>query len=170
MALNVNRSRLHRLHASASLDAVAAHVLKGKGQRRDWVGALLRHIELTARGEHLKVTRADDVSDHVQIVGVQRGLDRVIIKRLAWHKVKEQANLGTPDCGWPRLAATKVEPAFVESHGAWPAFGTRPHILVKALNIPVASRPCRGIKKRVFNNTFHHGVADELSDSYPTLW
>ncbi len=62
--MDVDRARLHRLHAGAGLDAVAADLLEGEGQRGNRVAVALRHIELAARGEDLEVPRADDEIDY----------------------------------------------------------------------------------------------------------
>ena len=97
LALDVDRARLHRLHPRAGLDAIAGHVLEGECQRGHRVSASLRNKELAASGKHLEVTRADDVSDHVQVVGVQCRLDSIVIQRLSWDEVKEQSDLGTPN-------------------------------------------------------------------------
>ncbi len=102
LALDVDRSRLERLHPRARLDAVLAHVLERERQRRDWIASLLRDIELAAGREHLEVTAADDVGDDVQVVGVERGLERVIVQILGRDEVIEEADLRTPDGARPR--------------------------------------------------------------------
>ena len=40
--------------------------------------------------------------------------DRVVIERFCRDKLKKQSDLRSPDCRWPALAATKIQPPFVK--------------------------------------------------------